>query len=376
MHTEKPEDLQGAAVAVNAALEPAARQATQAQVERPDSGFIATRLYDAIFFIGAPLLALLLVESVAVWPWARESQVLLGVEQYPVPFFILIWTHAHLAAVFFRSHGNAGIFVQHKFAFIGVPLILFASFMASDWVILTGFVIAVFWATYHIGMQNFGLTRIYDVRWGNAPEQGRTLDFWLHQFINLGPFLVGLSLLPSLSSFRHFDDVGWHAPGEWVSKYGAVHGFLTPTVLIAAFFFSLYYVYAYSQLMKQGYRLCPQKIALLATTAVTSIVAWGFLTPWKAFFVMNFFHALQYFALVWWVEKRNLRRLLRVENLAAGRWLSLLGFAAIVAAFGVGYRQYGNDYTTLRWAASFALVVALMHYWYDGFVWSVRKREV
>ena len=29
-----------------------------------------------------------------------------------------------------------------------------------------------------------------------------------------------------------------------------------------------------------------------------------------------------------------------------------------------------------RWTASMVLVMALMHYWYDGFIWSVRKREV
>ena len=30
----------------------------------------------------------------------------------------------------------------------------------------------------------------------------------------------------------------------------------------------------------------------------------------------------------------------------------------------------------LEWAVAFALVVTLMHFWYDGFIWSVRRREV
>ena len=30
----------------------------------------------------------------------------------------------------------------------------------------------------------------------------------------------------------------------------------------------------------------------------------------------------------------------------------------------------------LRWALSLGLVVTLMHFWYDGFIWSVRRREV
>ena len=185
---------------------------------KPRSGFIASRLYDSVFFIASPILALAIVALVDVWPWARQRQVMLGVEQYPVPFFIAIWTYAHLFAVFFRSHANPGIFVQHKFAFVGVPILLFLGFLASDWLIITGLVIAVFWSVYHIGMQNFGLCRIYDVRRGNPPEMGRSLDYWLHQFINLGPFFVGLSFVSSLAGVRRFKAVGWEAPVNWMRE--------------------------------------------------------------------------------------------------------------------------------------------------------------
>jgi len=37
---------------------------------------------------------------------------------------------------------------------------------------------------------------------------------------------------------------------------------------------------------------------------------------------------------------------------------------------------YGGDYTLVRWTAALTAVIALMHYWYDGFVWSVQKRQV
>jgi hypothetical protein len=107
-----------------------------------------------------------------------------------------------------------------------------------------------------------------------------------------------------------------------------------------------------------------------------SVAAWGFLPAWKAFFVMNFFHALQYFALVWWTEKANIRRLARLENVAGGMWLALCGFAVATLVVGISSHLYGDDYIALRWTASMVLVMALMHYWYDGFVCSVRKREV
>jgi hypothetical protein len=339
-------------------------------------GFIASGLYDAVFFILAPVLALALVEIVARWPWASELRFAGGVVESRAVFFVLVWSHAHACAVFFRSHGNRAIFVQHRFAFVGMPLLLFVGLMGSDWVMACALVLAPFWATYHIGMQNFGLGRIYDVRWGNPPEMGRTLDYWLHQLINVAPFLVGWSLLPSLQSLRVFDRVGWEAPSRWLEAHQSVEGALSGAFLIAGPLYLAFYVHAYWRLTHRGYRLCPQKIALLVSTAAASVVAWGFLTPWKALFVMNFFHGLQYFALVWWTERRNLGRVTRLERVPLGTPVLLIAFAATTLLVGTVFQTYGRNYTLLRWAAAVGLVISLMHYWYDGFVWSVRRREV
>jgi hypothetical protein len=340
------------------------------------TGFIASPLYDTVLFILAPVLALALVVPVVASPWALAWQPLLGIVERPAILFILVWSHAHAVAVFFRSHGNRAIFVQHRFAFVGVPILLFVALMASDWVMVSALVVAPFWAVYHIGMQSFGLCRIYDVRRGNPPEMGRHLDYWLHQLINIGPFLVGWSLVSSLESFRLFGDVGWQAPAQWARAHASVEDVLSRVLLVAGPVFLVFYVRAYWRLTRQGYRPSPQKIALLVTTAGVSIAAWGFLTAWKAAFVMNFFHGLQYFALVWWTEKRNMRRLARLERVRAGGALLFVGFAAITLAVALVLQLYGRSYTVLRWMAALGLVVSLMHYWYDGFVWSVRKREV
>lgn len=343
---------------------------------RGRSAFIASPLYDSLFFIASPLLALGLVLGVASWPAARSRHELLGLEQYPVPLFITIWTHAHLVAVFFRSHGDKRIFQRHRAAFTVVPLALLALLLVSDFAMIAGLVVSVFWATYHIGMQNFGLSRIYDVRCGNDPQEGRRLDWGLHQLLNLGPFFVGASLIPSLESFRRFDAVGWETPGKWVSTYHGLHGVLTPTILVAGGFYLVYYLYSYRQLVRAGHVVCPQKVAQILVTGGVSIGAWGLMTPWMAFFVVNFFHALQYFALVWWMERDNLRRRLRLAGSRGGRGVTLLAFILLTGAYGVFSQHLGSDYQALRWTAALAVVVALMHYWYDGFVWSVQRSEV
>ena len=107
------------------------RQWSGAAVSNSGSGYIASRLYDSVFFIFAPVLAFLLVEFLANWDWALERHSILGTEQTPALFFIAIWTHAHLFAVVFRSHANPKVFPLHRFAFIGVPILLFVGFLVS-----------------------------------------------------------------------------------------------------------------------------------------------------------------------------------------------------------------------------------------------------
>ncbi len=343
--------------------------------KRP-STFIASPLYDTLFFIASPALSLLLVILLDRWPAARSERSILGIESAPITFFIAVWSYAHAFAVFFRTHADSRIFVRHRFRFIAVPIALFLALLWSDWVMITGLAVAGFWAVYHLGMQNFGLCRIYDARRGNPPEMGRTLDYWMTQVLTLGPFIAGLCLMPTARVFLSFEEVGWHAPQRWLQALRLAQESFAPYFIALGIAFLMFYLYSYRRLIKHGYRLCPQKIALLVSSGGVSIIAWGFLSPWKAFFAMNFFHGLQYFAIVWWTERKTMRGLLRLDEVAAGTWLALLFFAATTLLVGILYRLYGLDYVTLRWAAALGLSVSLLHYWYDGFVWSVQRREV
>jgi hypothetical protein len=340
------------------------------------STFIASPLYDSLFFIASPALALVLVGVLERWPWAQERQTLFGVESSPIPFFIAVWSYSHAFAVFFRTHADSRIFAQHRVRFLAVPLALFLGLLWSDCMMIGGLTIAGFWAVYHLGMQNFGLCRIYDARHGNPSDLGRKLDYGLTQVLTLGPFIAGLSLMPTAQALRGFAEVGWEAPASWLPILRSVQTSFAPYIAAAGLLYLVFYLFCYARLIKRGYRPCPQKIALFVFSGSVSIIAWGLLTPWKAFFVMNFFHGLQYFAIVWWTERGNLRRVLRLEHVGVGAWLAFLAFAATTLLVGIGYRLYGLDYAALRWAAALALSISLLHYWYDGFIWSVRKREV
>ena len=110
------------------------------------------------------------------------------------------------------------------------------------------------------------------------------------------------------------------------------------------------------------------------SVGITSVWAWGFLPPFHAFFVSNFYHGLQYFGIVWAMENRNIRRSTQLERVRAGKWIAFALFCVSLVAAGYTYQVYGND--AFRFGAAFFTVVALMHFWYDSFVWSVAKKQV
>jgi hypothetical protein len=341
----------------------------------PAKGFMVSPLYDGVLFIGAPLVALLVVQLIdASWSTSRHK---LGMtDDATWAIFIASWTYAHLFAVVFRSHGNQTVFSQFRFRFVSVPLVLFCALLASDWVLVAGLVTGALWDVYHTSMQNFGFCRIYDSKAGNPPLLGRRLDMLVNHTLYIGPILAGLSLKKTLDVFGEFSRVGWSVPKETAMRLVDWQASIAAVVLIAGTAFVAYYIGVYSKWAKTGvYRVSTQKIAVLVTTGATSILAWGFMPPFKAFFVANFFHALQYFAIVWALEKKTIGGLFRLEGRRHGRLATLAVFLLVIFGVGVARKLFGTR-TGLRTALCAGTVCSLMHFWYDGFVWSVRKKQV
>jgi hypothetical protein len=331
--------------------------------------------YDWTYFILSPVIGLAIVIGLGLWPWAtQQPQTLFGISDSPVEFFIAIWTYAHLTAVVFRSHANPEIFALHRFRFVGVPILLFAGLMVSDWVLIVGFALGQVWDNYHSGLQNFGFGRIYDARRGNDARTGRWLDIGLAHVLYSGPIVGGLSLLPNLSSFRDFSTLGWQAPNDFLNWLPTVEMEIRLGMVILGGSYIAFYCLRYWQLSRSGYHVSPLKVWLMACVGIASVVGWGFLPPGPAFFVANFYHAVQYFAIVWALERKNITRVFGMRSLS-GNWIVPVAYMVSVIGAGCLYRFLAVD-TDVRWLLAAGLIVSLMHFWYDGFIWSVRRSQV
>lgn len=337
------------------------------------SGYIVTPLYDGLFFIGSPILALVIGIAISGTPWSNERISVFGHRGSFTNIFIGAFIMAHLVIVFFRSHANTAILRQYPFRFSLVPVALLAAMLSSKWILVAVSVLATWWDVYHSSLQTFGLGRIYDAKAGNHPQVGRRLDMVLNILLYAGPILAGATLMDHVNDFSEFSEVGSVFFTSIPAYVESNRRYLTWAVTAVSIPFFVYYIRAYVQYHRQGYRVSLQKMALLVSTGVCSVYTWGFNTFGEAFFIMNFFHAFQYFAIVWWSEQKNMIRLFRLGGRPHGKPLALVLF--LILGFGYGLWAEVSDAES-QWAMSVVLTVAIMHFWYDGFIWSVRKRQV
>jgi len=354
------------AQAVVVGAEACARPA--ASVEAASAGrYVVSRGYDWAFFLGAPALGVVVAAVVALTHAADRVFWVDGGRSSYVDVGLGVLIQAHLGAVLLRSHANTEILRRHPLRFLVVPPALVLAIVFFEPVAIVATVVAVFWDVYHSALQTFGFARLYDRRAGNAPDVGRRLDLGLNLVLYVGPIVAGASMLAHFGELEDLEQVG-------LGFFSAVPTFLDErkrwvalAVLALGATYVAWYVASYVRLARRGYSVSWPKVWLLGSTGLCSIVAWGF-NPWGlAFFIMNFFHAVQYLGLVWWTEGDRLRRRSRVGALAP------ILFVGVLGAYGWWAQRSTPD---MRWSWAIAQTIALMHFWYDGFIWSVSKRHI
>lgn len=327
---------------------------------------------DALLFWGAPVAALLVVQlwvfgwnAFASPQWATGAMMgLFGA--------IMVLTWAHLIAVVPRAYFNPEVFAAYRTRLTVVPVVLIAALLVSPLALAVAGVVAVLWDVHHSAMQNFGFARIYDMKAKNPPHLLRATDLRLNWILYVGPIAAGASLISHAAmtgKMRH-ESLAWLAsgPGVLASQHDAIRiaAILAYAAVIA------WAVVDYARAIRAGYRLPPHKLATIAVSGAVSLLAWGFSPPIVAFAAINLYHAVQYFALVWTKEGARIEG----HRLFAGRGRPL---AAIV--IGGGCLIFGLGYAAVSvgkpgWLLAPFIACSLLHFWYDSFVWSVRKRQV
>ncbi|MCA9396390.1 MAG: hypothetical protein KC649_04390 [Candidatus Omnitrophica bacterium] len=328
---------------------------------------------DAVLIILSPVLALLCGMAVSYSPWSAKTYTVNGQAESAAGVAVGILTMAHLVIVIVRSYLNPAVLKRFKKRLILGPAVLFTGMMLSSWVLVLVFVVAVWWDVYHSSLQTFGIGRIYDLRAGNGAHAGRKLDRGLNLLLYAGPVVSGLTFWEHVVHFKKFESVGTPLFGRIPAFAMNYQRYLAWFLILSGSVYIVYYLIMYRKLRTDGYRVSTQKIWLFASTGLCSVLTWGFNPFGQAFFIMNLFHAVQYFALIWWSEGSNVTGLLGLQKIKRGDAAAFAVLFGSALLYGIWAKLWGES---SHLGFSILLTVSIMHFWFDGFIWSVRKSHV
>ena len=339
-----------------------------------NQGYIAHPVYDLIFFAAAPVLAFFIGLSISLgWTPNPNFHIGLTTATFWQVLVLVFMTQSHLFITVIRAYLNPKIFKTFKLRLIVAPIIIFSATLISQHFLIFLIVLNVWWDAYHSALQGFGLARLYDVRLGNNVAAGRRADFILSLVIYMGPIFAGAVLFDHLQSFYHFDQVSWQTLASIPSIFESNFAYVYSVILCFSGLILIYYIWEYYRLYKKGYRFSAYKILLLASTAMLSIFAWGFNGFGLAFIMMNFFHAWQYFAIVYWKEKDNISNRFNIQRFTYHRLISWVLVMSIGSVFGVWAIMNFFSGQSNRLAVAILATIATLHFWYDSFIWPAKS---
>jgi len=349
----------------------AARPAWIAALARKDRAIVGP-VADLLCIYGAPVIAFAFVCAFMFLPGAQTS-VGFDATTTTLSFFIAAISYAHLAPVFVRSHLNPTIFSAHRWKLTLVPPLLFVGLLTSQWAFVVAGVVVVFWDVYHSAQQNFGLARIYDAKAGATTETGRMLDRMMCHAMYVGPIMAGASFAEHLRSLDRLEGVGLAAFTAFPQAVAGHAATIRAVVIAVMLLACVVYLVGQWRLARAGTPVSPHKVALMVSTTLVQILAWGFSPPAIAFMAVNLYHAVQYFGLVWRQEGSKTAAHMGVKRADLARPLAMALIFALPLVFGLTRVAYAPRWDAL---SAFYISVSLLHFWMDGFIWSVRKKTV
>jgi len=272
-----------------------------------------------------------------------------------------------------RAYGDRFLFERFKYRFVLTPLLLGGTCLLFAIRQLNAMVlIAYVWGVWHGLMQTYGFLRIYDAKLGSVSRLTARLDSamciaWFGAAVLLSP-----TRMPKILT-DYYRSGGAIVSAPLVSA-------LTTAWLAATALTTMAFVVHLIYMRARGTRQSPAKLMLMAT----SIAFWWYSNVAVSNMLVGIalfeiFHDVQYLTIVWIF---NLNRVDR--NPTVGRFTRFLFrrswglaglYVGLVAAYGsLNLIPPGIPSQTLsRGLMGLLTASALLHFYYDGFIWKVRE---
>ena len=335
--------------------------------------YIVDRRQDYIWFVALPFAAICFaLISGHYLPGAALAAIALWVT---IPHHFVTWL---------RVYGSPGEFARFKERFVLGPLLLVVlTYALIQYAPLSLVLIVTLWDHQHSLMQQYGFARVYDFKAQSGAPSTAKFDLAFNWIFFANMLIVSPLFSVIWVRFLH----------EWRVPIGAeavemVH-LVSWTITIV---YGIVYLGHIAWSVRRGYALNPLKYAFL----LSSYFLWYFVSFTTAYLLVfavahRIMHGIQYIVMVYFYNRHKVER--TGGDSALLRYVSGKGhvkaFLLICAAYALvfhalteglvrdfGFGVVGFNANIDLFSYSLLSSFALIRYYYDAFIWKVRKKEV
>src|SRR5437867_2018944 len=335
-----------------------------AQSLQPSSRWIVAPWQDLVLFVGTPLLII---------PAFLAARTRWRVEELSL-FVASFGAIGHHLPGMLRAYGDRALFQRFRWRFLVAPVFLAATCLVFALRDLNGIVLVVyFWGVWHGLMQTYGFLRIYEAKSGPSSPLTARLDHAMCVTWFATAVLVSPSRMTTILSL-------FYTSGGPLLEASAIEALRTTSISLTGAVTVAFFCHT-AWMWHRGRPVNSVKLLLLTTSFgffwYTNVAVANLLAGIALFEV---FHDVQYLSIVWIY---NLNRVQKDRGVGAfTRFLfrrsgALVGvYVGLVVAYGSLNLVSTAMSTGLlkRMLTGLLAASALLHFYYDGFIWKVRER--
>jgi len=329
------------------------------------SPWILDRWRDLVLFVGTPAL-LIPIFTAAQARWSAQDIFL---------FVGAFGAMGHHLPGMIRAYGDRALFARFKTRFVIAPLALLAvCIWASVYNIQAIQLVALTWGIWHGLMQTYGFCRIYDAKASAKAAARARVDLALC----FSWFVAAVLLSPM--RFRTCLDLYYESGGPVIPPAFVINA--RYMVLFALAVVTVLFLWRQWKDWRAAGIVSPIKFTLL----VSSIAFWwycnnGVQNILVGIALFEVFHDVQYLAIVWIYNRtrverdESIRGFMRFVFRRSG---SLIGvYVGLVLAYGsIALTTSGVSVEAIKHVLiGIVTASALLHFYYDGFIWKVRETQ-
>jgi tetratricopeptide (TPR) repeat protein len=340
------------------------KKATASAVSKP-SPWILDRWRDLLLFVGTPVL-LIPIFTAAQSRWSAQDIFL---------FVGAFGAMGHHLPGMIRAYGDRALFERFKIRFIVAPLVLLVVCVWSSFYNVQAIqLVAMAWGIWHGMMQTYGFCRIYDAKASARAAARARADLalcvaWFSAAVLLSPM-----------RFRTLLELYYQSGGPVVPA-GAISASRTGIIVVLALV-TLFFLWQQASDWRAARGASPVKMTLL----VSSIAFWwycnnGVQNILVGIALFEVFHDVQYLSIVWIYNRTRVERDASIGGFMRfvfRRSGALIGvYVGLVLAYGaIALTQSAITAESIRHGLIGVVTAsALLHFYYDGFIWKVRETQ-